>query len=472
MRKIISLILLFNTAIFAITVVHAQSFGAPGAGDVYYPELGNGGYDVQHYDLELRYRVSTNLLVGTATIEAQTLHDLNTFNLDFSGLTITALTVNGQSANYAREEQELIVRPAAPLPADAAFTVIVSYYGEPEPITPDAIPFSMGWNNYGNGAYVASEPSGSSTWYPVNDHPTDKATYTFAITVNEPYVAAANGVLVETQNADDGATTYIWEMNDPMASYLTTVQIADFTRQDENPVNGVTIRNYFPAEMADSGREAFARQGDMLDYFETVFGPYPFEVYGSAVANTPLPFALETQTLSMYGTGILFGGRGAESIIAHELAHQWYGNSVSPAQWQDIWLNEGFATYAEWLWTEHAYGIDERDAAIARAYATAQNPRILANAVLGRPARDNLFDRGVYIRGGLTLHALRLRLGDAVFFELLQTYSDQYAYSAATTDDFITLAEDVSGQDLTAFFDAWLYQSALPPIPEMNLSTD
>ncbi len=472
MRKVISVAFVLVLGIVFTAHAQAPQPGAPGAGDVYYPDLGNGGYDVQHYNLDLRHRVSTNLLVGTATIDATALQDLSTFNLDFIGLKITRLTVNDQPAEFMRDGRELIIRPNVALPADVPFTTVIRYYGNPAPISPEAIPFEMGWNNYGNGVYVASEPSGAATWYPVNDHPVDKATYSFQITVGEPYVAAANGVLVETQDAGGGDTTYIWEMTDPMASYLATVQIADFTRQDAETVNGVTVRNYFPDQLADFGEETFARQGDMITYFETVFGPYPFEVYGSAVADTMLPFALETQTLSMYGSGIMFGGRGAESIIAHELAHQWFGNSISPAQWQDIWLNEGFATYAEWLWTEHIDSIEDRDADIARAYEVAQSPLVLPNAVLGRPAPDNLFDRGVYIRGGLTLHALRLRVGDDAFFEILRTYNDRYAYDVATTDDFIALAEEISEQDLTAFFDAWLYQPDLPPIPEMNLSAD
>ena len=225
------------------------------------PELGNGGYDVQHYNLDLRHRVSANWLNGSVTIDAIALQDLSTFNLDFIGLTITQLTVNGEPAQFTRSERELTVRPSTAIPADVPFTVVIRYYGNPIPITPAAIPFEMGWNNYGNGVYVASEPSGAATWYPVNDHPTDKATYTFQITVNEPYVAAANGVLVDTQNTGAGDTTYIWEMTDPMASYLTTVQIAEFTRQDAETVNGVTIRNYFPDQFADAARRPSPGKG-------------------------------------------------------------------------------------------------------------------------------------------------------------------------------------------------------------------
>jgi aminopeptidase N len=366
MRRYLYLLLL--CLLLSAGIVHAQSnptAGSPGAGDAYYPELGNGGYDVQHYTLDLLVDMPTNLLAATATIDATATQDLSQFNLDLVGVKVVALTVNDTPADYVHSGHELIVKPAEPLPDAEPFNVTVKYYGRPEGFTPEAFPMRIGWINYGSGLYVAGEPSGAATWYPVNDHPTDKATYTIRITVDAPYVAAANGVLAEVIDAGRGATTYVWEMQQPMASYLTTVQIADFERQEETLSNGVVIRSYFPAAFASQGRQTFQRQGEMLLYFETLFGDYPFDVYGAAVSDAMIPYALESQTLSMFGVGVLQRGAGAEDVIAHELAHQWYGNSVSPAQWQDIWLNEGFATYAQWLWKEHAYG---DDAQIGRAH--------------------------------------------------------------------------------------------------------
>lgn len=444
--------------------------GAPGLGDVYYPGLGNGGYDVLHYTLDLVIDVETNTVTAAATLEMTATQDLSAFNLDFVGLEIVSIQVNSADATYTRDGRELTITPAAPLADGTPFTTRVTYTGQPQPVQPEAIPFSMGWNNYGRGIYAANEPSGAAGWFPANDHPLDKATYTFRLTVPQPFVAAANGVLVETTPNDDNTTTYVWEASDPMATYLATVQVAEFIEQRETLANGLVIRNYFPVELAEPAQQVFARQGEMLTYFETVFGPYPFAVYGSVVSPTMIPFALETQTLSMYGSSILFGGSAAESVIAHELAHQWFGNSVSPAQWQDIWLNEGFATYAQWLWAEHAYGVAARDEMIRREYDVAASPFVLRGVTLGEPARNNLFDRGVYVRGGLTLHALRLELGDETFFAVLRTYTATFDDSAATTADFIATAERVSGADLTAFFDAWVYSAPLPPIPALDLA--
>ena len=442
--------------------------GAAGAGDVYYPDLGNGGYDVQHYTLDLMIDVETNLLAATATIEAVAVHDLSAFNLDFLNLKIASLTIDGEATPYTHEGRELTIDLLNPIMTDQPFVIHVKYYGFPQSIRPEAIPFEMGWSHYGTGIYVANEPSGAATWYPVNDHPTDKATYTFNLSVPKEYVAVANGVLEQTiQNGE--RVTYVWEARDPMASYLSTVHVNRFVLDETQTESGLTIRNYYPERYLQEGIVAFRRQAEMIAFFETVFGEYPFEVYGAVVVDASFGFALETQTLSMFGREVLFGmGGDAEWIIAHELAHQWFGNYVSPAQWRDIWLNEGFASYAEWLWSEHNYGGDELENLVAQEYESASNIFWVPGRI-GEPSRTNLFNAGVYQRGALTLHALRLEVGDAVFFDILQTWLQRYANSTATTDDFIALTRELSGRDLTAFFEGWLFEDALPAIEQMGL---
>lgn len=442
--------------------------GASGAGDIYYPDLGNGGYDVQHYTLDLMMDVETNLLAGVATLEVVATQDLSAFNLDFLNLKIASLTIDGVSAPYIHEGRELTVQPPQPLLNGQTFMIRVKYYGFPQSIRPEAIPFEMGWSHYGTGIYAANEPSGAATWYPVNDHPTDKASYTFNLSVPKEYVAVANGVLEQTiQNGE--RVTYHWEARDPMASYLTTVHVNRFVLDETETESGLTIRNYYPERYLQEGIVAFSRQAEMIAFFETVFGAYPFEVYGAVVVDASFGFALETQTLSMFGREVLFGmGGNAERIIAHELAHQWFGNYVSPAQWRDIWLNEGFASYAEWLWYEHNYGEDELENLVSQEYESASNVFWVPGRI-GEPSPTNLFNAGVYQRGALTLHALRLEVGDAVFFDILQTWLQRYANSTATTDDFIALTRELSGRDLTTFFEGWLFEDALPSIEEMGL---
>jgi aminopeptidase N len=303
----------------------------------------------------------------------------------------------------------------------------------------------------------------------VNDHPRDKASYTFRVTVPEPFEVAANGVLEETIDQEKG-NTFVFEARDPMASYLVTINIDEFDMETSQSENGVPIRNYFPAGRLEDGRRTFALQGAMLDYFSGLFGDYPFEVYGAVVIDTEFGAALETQTLSIFSRTVIDADRpaGSEQVIAHELAHQWFGDSVSLADWRDIWLNESFATYSQALWMEHTDGREALDEWIRRVYAAVRENR---NSVSppGEPEADSLFNGGVYFWGALGLHALRLEVGDETFFEILKTYHQRFADGNARTADFIAVAEEVSGKELSAFFDSWLYSDELAPIPAMEL---
>jgi aminopeptidase N len=432
-----------------------------GLGDPYYPQLGNGGYDAQHYTLDLSADMRSGAISGTVTLAARATTGLPVFNLDFQGLTVRAIAVDGQPATHHRAGRELTIAPAAPIRSGATFTTTVRYDGVPQTFVDPAIPIPQGWTRYEGGVYVFSEPSGAATWYPVNDHPRDKATYTFRITVAKPYVVAANGRLKQTR--DNGDTrTYVWEAADPVASYLVIVNIAEFMEETGLGPGGLPIRNFFPPAVAANARQVFAPTSEMIDYFDDLFGPFPFEAYGVVVADRDLGYAVETQTLSLFGRDIASAEPArVQTIVAHELAHQWFGDSVSPANWQDIWLNEGFASYAEWLWIEHVAGARVRDDVIRGAYrdlaASAPPPP-------GAPPRDDLFNDGVYRRGGLTLHALRLRVGDDAFFNILRAYADRYRYGAASTADFIAVAEEVGGQELDSLFDGWLYAKQMPEL--------
>ena len=340
------------------TLASEAKSGAPGLGDLLYPGFGNGGYDVQHYGLDLTVSdVGTGTLTGVTTIEAEATEDLSSFNLDFVGLTVEDIAVNEQPAAFSRNGQELTITPAMPLQAGEIFTVEVTYSGAPEQIESVALPVLTGWVTFDGGSYVVSEPDGAATIFPVNDHPLDKATYSFRVTVPKPFEVAANGVLAETIDHGD-TTTFVWKARDPMASYLATVNIGDFDVETEDGPNGIPIRNYYAAGLEEDIREPFARQAEMLALYSEIFGPYPFEVYGSVVMDAEIGGALETQTLSIFGVDVinLEDIPRTEQIVAHEAAHQWIGNSVSLADWSDIWLNESFATYAEGLWVEHTTG--------------------------------------------------------------------------------------------------------------------
>lgn len=449
---LISMVVLLGAA-----VALAQS-GSDGLGDSYYPQLGNGGYDVQHYTIVLDIDVDANTIGGTATIEATATEALESFNLDLSGLTVESVLVNDEAAAFDRDETELIITPTTPLEADAPFTVTVAYGGEPEPINDPGVPFlPIGWLRNDSIIATVSEPSGSMVWYPSNNHPLDKATYNLRITVPEPYVVAANGLLIDTTDNGD-TTTYDWQTDDPMASYLTAIYIGEFVVEETTLESGLPIRNYFLADDAERWSEEFAVQGEMVSYFNELFGAYPFDVYGSIVVpDDVMPAALETQTLSVFGESSV-----NPTTIAHELVHQWFGNSVSPAAWEDIWLNEGFATYGEALWVENTDGADGYNEYITVLHDFAGEASLAAPA---DPGIAELFGASVYVRGGLVLHALRAELGDDVFFDILREYHARFADSAATSSDFIAVAEEVSGQDLDALFDAWLYAETVTELP-------
>lgn len=443
----------------ALAPVAQGEAGAAGLGDALYPQLGNSGYDVQHYTIELTVDVLSNTITGTTTITALTTAALTSFNLDLLGLTVDTITVNETPATFTRSGQEITITPETPLALDQPFTVTVAYGGNPQPIADPGIPFeAVGWLDYDEqGLYVFSEPSGSMSWYPVNNHPLDKATYTFRITAPTPYVVAANGLLVD--EIDQGAQrTYVWEASDPMASYLATINIAEFDIVEEIGPDGLPIINFFPQALSRRLSRDFAVTSEMIDYYSTIIGPFPFESYGAIVMSAPFGGALETQTRPIFGSTATM-----ETIIAHELAHQWFGNSVSLARWQDIWLNEGFATYFHHLWTEHTKGKSIFNATMRGMYTTMKARQM---APPGNPPLDDLFGSTVYVRGAWTLHALRLEVGDEQFFEIIRTYYARYQGSNATTADFIAVAEEVSGQDLGALFQAWLYDEAVPNMPD------
>jgi len=432
--------------------------GAVGVGDPYFPHLGNGGYDVEHYTLDLTWRADDAVLDGVVTIDADATQSLSRFDLDLAGMDVRSVTVDGETAATARVERELVITPAAAIAEGDDFTTVITYSGHPEPVSEGTTLFDVGWQTDGREVFVVSEPSGAATFFPVNDHPSDKATYTFRITASEDQVVAANGLLVSEHDTGHGTTSWTYEARDPMASYLVQIAIGDYELVDAGEVEGVVVRHAFHRTLAEAGRVTVERTAEMIRLLDDVYGPFPFEAYGVLAIDEDLGFALETQTLTVIGSGIAASGRRADIILLHELAHQWVGDAVSPATWKDIWLNEGFATYAEWIFTERTGGAAAAD--IARGYQGVPELDLPA----GDPGSAELFSPTVYIRGGMTLQALRELVGDSDFFTILRTWVDEHRDGAASTEDFIALSERVSGEELDALFEAWLYARELPDL--------
>ena len=433
--------------------------GADGVGDPYFPLAGNGGIDVVHSALDLDYTPRgpappplEGALAGVATIDLVATADVDRFNLDLRGLTASKVVVNGKSMAFTQSENELVITPRPKLQAGRPATVVVTYGGTT--IRPEDIEGALyGWVTTRDGAMVVSEPDGSATWFPVNDHPTDKSTYSYEITVPEGLTAVANGLLVGSETTG-GRTTWTWDAPDPMAAYLATATVGSFRIEQYTAANGTPIIDAIDVTRTPTQYANLARTSDMLTFFESRFGPYPFVSYGAIVDNDSVGYALETQTRSF------FSSSASENTIAHELAHQWMGNHVSPGRWADIWLNEGWATYASWMWREN-----RGTATTAALFTSVMNRAATSstwNTVLADPGPLGLFGTAVYDRGAALLHALRGKIGDAAFFSLAQEWVEQYGGGTATTADFIALSEEVSGQDLGAFFQVWAYDAGKP----------
>jgi aminopeptidase N len=433
--------------------------GSSGIGDPYFPLTGNGGYDVKHYDLSLHYTPPApdpapleGTLRAKAGIVLTPTQDLDRFNLDLRGLTATRVQIGGRSMAFSQEENELVVTPRPRLRRGHTVRVVVRYGGTTTRPT-DIEGALYGWVTTRDGAMVANEPDGAATWFPVNDHPRDKATYDFDINVPEGLVAVANGSL-EGRRTAAGRTTWSWRAPDKMAAYLATASVGNYVLRTYAAPNGLEIIDAIDQDLPDTADDGLDQQGEMLVYFASLFGKYPFVSAGGIVDDDSLGYALETQTRPIYSR------RATESTVAHEITHQWFGNAVSPRRWQDIWLNEGWATYGSWLWAEHDGGATAQDS-FEEVMDLPEDDEFW-DAVISDPGPLGLFIDPVYDRGGAALHALRVEIGDADFFALARQWVRRYDDSSATTEDFEALAERVSGQDLDEFFKVWLHTGSKP----------
>jgi aminopeptidase N len=439
--------------------------GAVGLGDAIYPALGNGGYDMRHVDLDLRWDQKTGVLAATVSIDID-IGDraLSSFNLDFRGFEISAVTVDKRTAALVRTDDELVITPVAPLAPRSAHTVSVTYEGLPDSI-PDTGGRPLGWLTTASGAYTLAEPNGAHAWFPCNDHPSDKATYTIHVDVEAPLTAVANGALTATVEMN-GRRRVTYEAPDPMASYLVIVAVGRFATTERTTASGLRLRQVERDGRGTPG-SFLAITEQQIAFFEQRFGGFPLSSYGLLIIDSVRGLAMETATLSLFSEADMNGGRGDdESFLAHELGHQWFGDAVTLDKWQDIWLNESFATYAEWLWSfrDDPAGLEAHAENARRRAATDRSDA----GPTGRPKPDFLFGNVVYNGGAIVLQALRHEVGDDVFFATIRRWVSTYRGKSASTTDFITLAGEVAGQDLTAFFDTWLYSINLPPFPRLE----
>ncbi|KZM75133.1 M1 family metallopeptidase [Nocardia terpenica] len=431
--------------------------------DDYLPHNGNRGYRVSRYELDLVYKVASNRLAGRAVITAATTRARPRFSLDLAqSLTVTKLFVNGsKAAKYTHQRGKLTFAPAQQIPAGGALTIDVHYRGTPRPVHG---PWGeVGWEELSDGVLVSGQPNGAASWFPCDDHPGAKASYRISVTADSPYYVVANGVLTH-KRVKASQTTWVYEQPEPMSSYLATVQIGPYRNYRIHPAASgePPMQAILPPKLLPRFEHDFARQPLMMAEFQRRFGPYPFEGYTVVVTDDELEIPLEAQGLSIFGANHCDGERGSERLIAHELAHQWFGNSLTVRRWRDIWLHEGFACYAEWIWSEAAGGPSAD--ALARA-AWQHLSRAPQDIVIGDPGPGAMFDDRVYKRGALTLHALRRYLGDPKFFTLLRNWTARHRHATVDTTEFAALAERFSETSFRPLWEQWLYKTALPDLP-------
>ena len=429
------------------------------------------GIDVENYRFEISLRDDTDEIEGRATVSIRfTTNGLTALPLDLTsvdaeglGMQVTAVTSGGTPLTYAHQDDLLTIQLPEAGRSGVRLDVSVEYRGMP------AAGLRIGPNKYGDRTFFSDNwPNRAHNWLPTVDHIGEKATSEFIVTAPSQYQVVSNGLRIEETDRTDGMRVTHWKQSVPISPWLYVLGVARFAVQNVDDFDGKPIQTWVYAQDRDAGFYDFAvPTKQVLEFYSDYVGPFAYE----KLANITSPATgggMEAATAIMYGENSVTGDRSIRwrNIIIHEVAHQWFGNAVTEADWDHVWLSEGFATYFTQLFIEHAYGRDEFVAgmknAAGRVFAQyADDPAY-------RIVHDNLSDMGrvssgaTYQKGAWILHMLRRRMGDEVFWDGIQLYYATYFNGTATTDDFIDAMEQASGLDLETFAEQWLYDGGNP----------
>ncbi len=428
-----------------------SAFATQAPREPFFPYSGDSRYDVAHYDAHLTYMPADGRLRATNTIEATALEPLTEFSLDFYGLHVGRVTVDGKPADFSRTRGKIHVAPTTPLTAGVPFVVAVRYHGHPGAVfEPDSL---SGWLRTHDGAGAIGEAKGTPAWLPCNNALPDKASFDFHLNVPSRLKGVANGRLVGVSR-QGRRKTFHWRESQPMDAYLAVIDIGR-GRLMRGEAAGVPTWTFVDPALVAKWKPRLAEVPEILRFEAKLLGPYPFDAAGSIVDRLGYGTALETQTRPIYDLP------PSRVVIVHELAHQWFGDSVGLRRWPDIWLNEGFATWVQWFYSEHHGGPSARQT-FRRLMRRAPTSAIW-NPPPARPGRPrNLFAFSIYMRGAMTLEALRIKVGTPTMDKILRTWAEEHRYGSANTAEFIALAEEVSERPLHSFFKRWLFRSRMP----------
>lgn len=453
----------------SVSLLSASAPAVPlGIGDRLFPHLGNPGYDVLSYDLALTYSGRNDQpLQAVTTLDARITADLDRMNLDFTHGTVRSVEVDGRPTAFTGAGEDLVITPRDGLGEGDVSRITVRHTSDP--VAGDR---EGGWVRTADGLAMANQADAAHLVFPCNDHPSDKAMFTFRITAPDGHTAVANGLPAGVDRAR-GATTWTYRTLHPMATELAQVSIGRSTVVHRTGPHGLPLRDVVPARHRERAEPWLARTPDQIAWMEEKAGRYPFATYGMLLADASTGFALETQTLSLFEremfTDPALPAWYVESIMVHELAHQWFGNSVSPRTWSDLWLNEGHATWYEALYAQERGG-RSLEARMKAAYRASDGWR----AAGGPPAapeppepgrKIGIFRPNVYSGGALVLYALREEIGRTAFERLERAWVTRHRDGTAGTSDFVRLASETAGRDLTGFLHPWLYGTTTPPMP-------
>ena len=429
-------------------------------------------YDIRHYDLKVRVDPSSHRIDGSNTITIETLGEVKAFEINLDNrLEVVSLAIDGVQSNFEHLDGVIAADVSDPWSAGERHLVGIHYRGEPKVALRPPWVDGFVWSQTPTGKPwigVTGQGDGGDNWWPCKDHPSDEPDEGMDISLTVPagLIGLSNGRLMGQTENDDGTVTSRWRVHYPINNYLVTVNIAPFVAVEEryHGIDGsldVPLVFWSTPESEQHARFMWRQMPHVLEVLGTYFGEYPFFDDKFAVVHAPY-YGMEHQTIVSYGALFTDNHYGFDDLLLHEVAHEWWGNKITVKDWSDFWIQEGFATYAEGLYVHHILG-EER----YLDYMRDMLPRIGNNVPLVQG--DDLtsaeaYTGDIYFKGAWVLHTLRWVIGEEAFLDAIWRFSNdqKFAYGLVSTEDFIDLVAEISGQDLDWFWERYLFRADVP----------